>query len=366
MKYYIIAGEASGDLHGSNLMSNIVIKDSGADFRFWGGDKMSAVGGHMVKHYKDMAFMGFVEVIKNLSTILKYMSECKADISLYNPDILILIDYPGFNLRIAEWAKKRKIKVVYYIVPQVWAWHTSRVKKLRAYTDKLLVILPFEKEFFERHNCNVVFVGHPLLDEMEKSSREYDYKKEIKLALLPGSRKQEINAMLKIFLDTAKLLKMDCVIAGAQSIPVEFYEKIISQFEQKDFKITLVMGNTYQVLSKSQTAFVASGTATLETALFGVPQVVCYKGNPISYLIAKSLVKLKYISLVNLILEKPAVKELIQNALTSNELAKEYQQLNAEINRNALMKDYNELQKRLGGSGASERASVEIVNLLKP
>jgi len=316
MKYYIIAGEASGDLHASNLMYALKQQDETAEFRCWGGDLMEEAGGQLVKHYRDLAFMGFTEVVLNLKTILNNISFCKKDILQYQPDLLILIDYPGFNLRIAEFAHEKNIKVFYYIAPQVWAWHTSRVKKMKEHINQLFVILPFEKAFFAKHEWeNVHFVGHPLLDAIQNRKLKNLEKKPLVLAsqkpiiaLLPGSRKQEIKRILPVMLQVVSdFPNYQFVIAGAAALPFSFYEKFITDKKNVGF----VHNQTYDLLENATAALVASGTATLETALFEVPQIVCYKGGFLSVAIAKRLVKLTHISLVNLILEKEAVKELI-------------------------------------------------------
>ena len=302
MKYYIIAGEASGDLHGSNLMKELKIKDPQAEFRFWGGDLMQQQGGTLVKHYKDLAFMGFSEVIMNLRTILGNIKICKKDIQEYKPDAVILVDYPGFNLRIAEFVKALGIKVYYYISPQIWAWKTGRVHKIKKFVDKMFVILPFEKEFYAKYDFEVDFVGHPLLDAMKdlpeinfekfKSDHGLDDRKVI--ALLPGSRKQEIKKKLPIMLSVEKdFPKYQFVVAGAPSLDLDFYKEI------GDNQIKIVSNKTYDLLRISEAALVTSGTATLETALLNIPEVVCYKGSRISYEIGKRVVKyIKFISLV--------------------------------------------------------------------
>jgi len=328
MKYYIIAGEASGDLHGANLMKALLDKDPAADFRFWGGDRMAKVGGTLIKHYRELAFMGFWEVLTNLRTILKNIDYCKKDIANFKPDVLIFIDYPGFNMRIAKWAKQQHIPTHYYISPQIWAWKENRIKAIKRDVDFMYVILPFEKAFYEqKHQYPVHFVGHPLLDaiaqreevdaETFKSENGLDSRPII--ALLPGSRKQEIAKMLKIMLSVVDdYHQYQFVIAGAPSIDYEFYQQFI-----KEENVHFVSGKTYDLLSVSYAALVTSGTATLETALLNVPEVVCYKGSWLSYHIAKRIIKLKYISLVNLIMDKPVVTELIQGDLTKKNVEKE-------------------------------------------
>ncbi|MCM2302241.1 MAG: lipid-A-disaccharide synthase [Flavobacteriaceae bacterium] len=367
MKYYIIVGEASGDLHASNLMKSLKKHDTKAEFRFWGGDLMQAQGGTLVKHYRDLAFMGFAEVFMNLRTILKNISFCKKDVLGYKPDILILVDYPGFNMRIAEFAKKNNIQVHYYISPQIWAWKENRIKKIKRDVDKMYVILPFEKPFYEdKHQFPVHFVGHPLLDAIanKHSVSEEEFRKKYQLgekpiiALLPGSRKQEINKMLSVMLEMiADFPAYQFVIAGAPSQEYEFYQPFL-----KNYKVKFISNKTYDLLANSYAAIVTSGTATLETALFKVPQIVCYKANSISYMIAKRLVNLKYISLVNLIMDKEVVTELIQNDFNKNRLKMELQKILDENYRKEIFINYFELEKVLGGKGASDRIAKLITS----
>lgn len=365
MNYYIIAGEASGDLHASNLMKELKVLDVDARFRCWGGDLMKAQGADLVKHYEDLAFMGFTEVVMNLRTILNNIDFCKKDILEHRPNVLILVDYPGFNLRIAEFAKQNNIKVFYYISPQVWAWKQSRVHKIKKIVDKMFVILPFEKEFYKGFNYDVDFVGHPLLDAVANYSEisnklTVDTNKPI-IALLPGSRKQEIKTMLPLMLSMVNYYKNYCfVIAGAPSQNKEFYEQFIN-----DSNVKIVFNETYQLLQKSHAALVTSGTATLETALFGVPEVVCYKGGAISFAIAKQLVKVDYIALVNLIMKKEIVKELIQNELNENNLKTELDKLLQPATRNEMLSNYAELKTKLGGVGASKKAAKLMMEYLK-
>ena len=367
MKYYIIAGEASGDLHASNLIREIKLIDREAGFRCWGGELMEKEGVELVKHYRDLAFMGFVEVIANLTTIFRNIKFCKEDVSEYKPDALILIDYPGFNLRIAEWAHKNGIKVFYYISPQVWAWNQSRVKKMKKVIDRLFVILPFEKDFFKTHAMEVDFVGHPLLDEIENHKdsgfSEYNvFEKDLipskpVIALLPGSRKQEIKTMLPLMIELSKdYPQFKFIIAGVSTLQGEFYQNII-----KDYPISIVFEQTYNLLKISYAALVTSGTATLETALFNVPQVVCYKGNPISYHIARKIIKIKYISLVNLIMDKLVIKELIQKEFNISLLKHEFEKITTNENyRKMLTDEYNQLKIKLGGKGASAKTASLI------
>ncbi len=366
MKYYIISGEASGDLHASNLMKSLKKEDGNAEFRFWGGDLMQEVGGTLVKHYKDLAFMGFAEVFMNLRTILNNIKFCKKDLLEYTPDALILVDYPGFNMRIAEFAKKHKITVHYYISPQIWAWKENRIKKIKRDVDQMYVILPFEREFYEdKHDFPVHFVGHPLLDAIANRtpvdpaffSAENDLDDKPIIALLPGSRKQEITKMLAIMLAMApKFPDHQFVIAGAPGQDLSFYQKFLS-----DDNIAIVENKTYDLLSVATAALVTSGTATLETALFKVPEVVCYKGNELSYQIGKRLVNIKYISLVNLILDKEVVTELIQDEFNETKLENELFKILDHKSREEMFDQYYELEKALGGKGASEKTAKLII-----
>jgi lipid-A-disaccharide synthase len=365
MKFYIIAGEASGDLHASNLMRELKVLDANAQFRCWGGDLMKTQGADLVKHYRDLAFMGFTEVLLNIRTIFKNIDFCKKDILANKPDVLILIDYPGFNLRIAEFAKANGIKVFYYISPQIWAWKQSRIHKIKRVVDKMFVILPFEEAFYRRFDYAVDFVGHPLLDAVANYNAQAD---ELSLnnnkpiiALLPGSRKQEIATMLPLMLSMQKQYPdYQFVVAGAPSQTKEFYQTFIGSSP-----VQIVFNKTYQLLKRSHAALVTSGTATLETALFGVPEVVCYKGGKISFAIAKQLVKVDYISLVNLIMDKEIVKELIQNELNESNLKIELDKLLTAETRNKMLLDYNELKEKLGGSGASKKTAELMVEYLK-
>jgi len=372
MKYYIIAGEASGDLHGSNLIRALQVEDTDSQFRVWGGDKMQATGAQLVKHYKELAFMGFVEVAKNIRTISKNFSSCKNDIAKYQPDVLILIDYSGFNLRIAKWAKTAGFKIFYYISPQVWASRSGRVQKIKRDVDRMFVILPFEEKFYQQYNYKVDFVGHPLLDVIhqyknkpQENSTLSNLKKPI-IALLPGSRKQEINHMLPTMLAmTTRFPDYHFVIAGAPSQSLSFYEDF-RQIAQEAFEgqIQIVTNQTYELLNLAKAAIVTSGTATLEAALFKVPEVVCYKGNPISYWIAKQIIKVKYISLVNLILDRPLVKELIQDDFTGEKLEASVVELFDESRKRKILEGYEKLQQILGNEGASKRAAQMMVGYL--
>jgi len=367
MKYYLIAGEASGDLHASNLMRALKKQDSKANFRFWGGDLMQAVSGKLVKHYKDLAFMGFLEVLMNLKTITNNLKFCKEDLLKYHPDALILVDYPGFNMRIAKFAKTHNIKVHYYISPQIWAWKENRIKSIKRNVDAMYVILPFEKDFYEKkHHFKVHFVGHPLIDAIahRKPTDEKAFRKTHKLsnkpiiALLPGSRKQEIKKMLHIMLSlSADFDEYQFVIAGAPGLETSFYKTFATAPN-----ISFLLNKTYDLLSIATAALVTSGTATLETALLKVPEIVCYKGSWASYQIGKRVVDLKFISLVNLILDKEAVTELIQNNFNKKRLKAELIAILEPKNRDRIYGDYYELEQKLGGTGASENTAKLIIN----
>lgn len=385
MKYYIIAGEASGDLHGSNLIKQLKEQDSQADFRCWGGDLMQAAGGHIVKHYKDLAFMGFVEVLTNLRTIFRNLDFCKQDILEYRPDALILIDYPGFNMRIARWAHAHRLasnspqkssapgsqaapfKIIYYISPQVWAWKENRVKQIRETVDKMLVILPFEKEFYRKWNYAVEYVGHPLVEVIDGYKAPAGaipaFEKPV-VALLPGSRKQEILKKLPVMLEVSKEFPgYQFVVAQAPGQDQSFYNELLAPYPN----VAAVSNQTYPLLQRAHAACVTSGTATLETALFGVPEVVCYKGSAISYHIARRLIKVKYISLVNLIMDKPVVKELIQDDLTPANLRRELGAiLSNPDRRRQLALDYQALKSLLSQGGhASANAAHSIIAYLR-
>jgi len=369
MKYYFIAGEASGDLHAANLIKELRLNDVGANIRAWGGDRMEREGAVLVKHYKDLAFMGFVEVLKNLRTIFHNLDFCKKDILAFKPDVLILVDYPGFNLRIAEWAHEQGIKVFYYISPQIWAWKQSRVKQIRRTVDKMFVILPFEKEFYKRFGVEVDFVGHPLLDAIAAETEEHPFvaeefitrnKLSVKplIALLPGSRKQEIMVMLHKMMSVIDFFpEYQFVIAGVDAVPESFYQSVIGTRPVK-----LIFKQTHELLRSSVAALVTSGTATLETALLNVPEVVCYQGGYISYLIARQLIKVKYISLVNLIMDRVVVKELIQDQLNTSNLKRELDLiLKSPQERQRIFSDYSELKHLLGDKGASKKAA-QLIN----
>ncbi len=361
MKYYLIAGEASGDLHGSNLIKQIHQLDNGANIRCWGGPMMQAAGAEVIKDYKDLAFMGFVEVVMNLKTILRNIKFCKKDIVGFKPDVLVLIDYPGFNLRIAKWAKQQGFKTVYYISPQIWAWKENRVHDIKKYVDKMIVILPFEKDFYKRWNYEVEYVGHPLVEVIEQFKATHTTVNEDKkiIALLPGSRKQEIKIKLPVMLEVSKAFpQYQFIVAKAPGQDDAFYEPFLKPYNN----VSAMGGKTYELLNKATAALVTSGTATLETALFGVPEVVCYKGNALSYRIAKWVIKVKYISLVNLIMDKPVVKELIQHEMTTENCINELKQLlENEERKLQLNKDYVTLKNLLSQGGNASYNAAKIV-----
>jgi lipid-A-disaccharide synthase len=368
MKLYVIAGEASGDLHGSNLMKALLHENSAISFRFWGGDKMAQVAGAPKKHIKELAFMGFLEVILNIRTIFRNIAFCKKDILEFNPDAVILIDYPGFNLRIAKWAKENNIKVLYYISPQIWAWKQKRGHLIREVVDEMYCILPFEQEFYKKFNVQAQYVGHPLIDAIEQfQATEYDQKRFLEqnnldhrpiLALLPGSRKQEIRIKLPLMLEAAKKYaeSHQIVIAGAPNHDESFYNSLSQNIPTK-----IVFGLTYDLLSCAELALVTSGTATLETALFNVPQVVCYKGSAISYHIAKRLIKVPYISLVNLILNRELVTELIQAECNPKQMVEELDKITSGEKAQLILEGYIELKSLLGGQGASKRTAQHML-----
>ncbi|MDN3705782.1 lipid-A-disaccharide synthase [Myroides ceti] len=366
MKYYIIAGEASGDLHGSNLMKALYRQEPEAQVRFWGGDLMQQTGGTLVKHYKELAFMGFAEVVMNLTTILKNIAFCKEDILKFQPDVIIFIDYPGFNMRIAKWAKQKEFDTHYYISPQIWAWKENRIKAIKRDVNHMYVILPFEKDFYEeKHHFPVHFVGHPLIDAIEefrlRDQEDFHAKHGLDprplIALLPGSRKQEITRLLTEMLAVVDdFPDYQFIIAGAPSLEYDFYKPFIKQENVK-----FVSNETYSLLNHSHAAIVTSGTATLETALFKVPEVVVYKANNISYQIAKRVINLKYISLVNLIMDEPVVTELIQKDCNKKRIKEELNKVINISSRAKILSDYRRLEEKLGGGGASDA----VVNTIK-
>jgi len=366
MKYYIIAGEASGDLHGSNLIKEIKKLDSNAAIRCWGGDKMQAAGGTLAKHYRDLAFMGFAEVIRNLPEIIRNFSFCKKDIEAFNPDAVVLINYSTFNLRIAKWAHLQRstngqhpFKTIFYISPQVWAWKESRVKTIKKYVDKMIVIFPFEKSFFKKWNYDVDYVGHPLVDVIDNFKKKYFNTKPSgnTIALMPGSRMQEINSQLPVMLQASKNFPgYNFVIAKAPSVDEAFYKKFLNDYPDVDMN-----DNSYYLLMKSTAALVTSGTATLETALFGVPEIVCYKTGNLSYQLARRLIKLKFICIVNLIMNKEVVKELIQHKLTAENITIELQKiLNDASTTERIKNDYSDLKNLLSLEGNASANAAKI------
>ncbi len=361
-KLYVIAGEASGDLHGSNLLKSLFARQPDLHCRVWGGDLMQQAGGELVKHYRDLAFMGFWEVVTNLRTILRNLEFCKKDILQYQPDALVLIDYPGFNLRIARWAKQQGIRVIYYISPQIWAWHTSRVQAIRRDVDSMLVILPFEQDFYRQHGVEVAFVGHPLLDAVAQFAQQAQPlvlpEDKPVIALLPGSRRQEVRRILPVMLAASRAFTdHQLVVAGAAALSADFYAEFLREYPH----VRLIQGKTYAILRQAQAALVKSGTSTLETALFDVPQVVCYAGNPLSYQIAKRVVQVKYISLVNLIADAPVVEELIQADLTPDNASHALTRILQPDVRAVMQEQYAALRQKLGSGGASDRAAEAVL-----
>ena len=377
MKYYIIAGEASGDLHGSNLMKGLYAADPQCDVRFWGGDRMAAVGGTMVRHYKGTAVMGFVEVLAKANKILGNLSFCKKDILEYSPDVVILIDFAGFNLKIARFAKEHGIRTFYYIAPKVWAWKEGRITKLRKYVDKLFIIFPFEIEYFHKKGIDAIYRGNPLIDSIANHRSSHETRAEFLqrhhleekpiIALLAGSRKTEISWLLPRFKEAAALLPegYQVLLAGAPSIELEYYRKYI-----EGSNIKLIPDDTYGVLRNAEAAVVASGTASLETALIGTPQVVCYGGNPISFWIAKQFIlhskSISYISLGNLIINRQAFRELLQDDCTGKTISDEVERLISDHQyRDEMLHNYSEIQKALGGEGASVKVAEAMIEELK-
>ena len=371
MKYYLVAGEASGDLHGSNLMKGLKLHDSDAEFRFFGGDLMAAVGGTLVKHYREMAFMGFLEVVKNLRTISRNFSDCQNDIAAFRPDVIILIDYPGFNFRIAKWAKERGIKVFYYIAPKVWAWKEGRVKRIQQHVDKLFTIFPFETDYFRRFGIEVCYEGNPLIDALDQkrdslpSFEEFVEKNQLEnkkiVGVLAGSRKQEVEKCLPLMKQVAaRFPEYQFVVAGAPSLSREFYAPFLS-----DGKVKMVYNQTYELFSVSTAALVTSGTATLEAALHNVPQAVCYRTSHVSAIIAKTFIKIKWVSLVNIIMKREVVRELLQYDMTVEKMSQELEALlPGGAKREQVLRDYAELMKMLGEVGSSERTAKRMVELI--
>ena len=377
MKYYLIVGEASGDLHASNLMKALKEQDAQADFRFFGGDLMREVGGTLVKHYKELAYMGFIPVLLHLRTIFKNMDYCKSDILEWQPDVVILVDYPGFNLKIAEFVKKNtKIPVYYYISPKIWAWKEYRIKNIKRDVDELFSILPFEVDFFKGHQYPIHYVGNPCVDAVDAFQKAHTEtfeeftsanglsEKPI-IALLAGSRKQEIKDNLPDMLEAAKPFVNDyqLVLAGAPSMELAYYQQYIGG----DVPVKIVFGQTYRLLAQAKVALVTSGTATLETALFRVPQVVCYylaMGKVISFL-RKHILKVKYISLVNLVANKEVVRELVADTMTVENVRSELDALlNDADYRGKMLQEYDRMIKILGPAGASHQAASKMINLL--
>lgn len=367
MKYYIIAGEASGDLHGGNLIRELKKMEPEAEFLCWGGEHMQQAGGNILKHYRDLAFMGFWEVITNLSTILSNIRFCKKDILHHNPDIIVFIDYPGFNLRMAKWAKKHGYKTIYYISPQLWAWKENRIETIKSYVDRMLVILPFEKEFYQKHAYAVDYVGHPLVQAIEdfrikqrESKATFLPPGKPVIALLPGSRKQEIIKKLPEMLKATRYFPdFRFVVARAPETDETLYREAMKEYPD----VLMVHNKSYALLSMATAALVTSGTATLETALFRVPQIICYKGNPLSYLIARKLIKVKYIGLVNLIMNKEVVKELIQQDLNEDNLVRELKAIAfPSATRNRILDDYEQLIRILSEEGPASRKAASIIS----
>lgn len=361
MRYYIIAGEASGDLHGANLILALKAQDPEAEVRCWGGDKMAAAGGEVVKHIRDLAFMGFWEVVKHLGTILSNISFCKKDILAFRPDVVILIDYPGFNFRLFKFLRKNNIRIFYYISPQLWAWKTSRIHQVKAYVERMFVIFPFEKSFYEKYNVAVDYVGHPLLDELNKETQQEASARNV-IALVPGSRKQEILALLPEYLKVIKHFPEEqFVVTGMSSIGENFYRQLIG-----DYPVRLEMDKTYEVLKQAKAAIVTSGTATLEAALHNVPEVIAYKGSWVSYYIAKSLIKnIQYICIVNLICDERVVEELIQTEVNEARLVKELHYLLSETGKVKISEGYSRLKQILGQHGASQKTAELMVEELR-
>jgi len=366
MKVFILAGEASGDLHGSNLVLALKALNKDIECCGWGGELMEQAGTKIVKHYRDLAFMGFIEVAMNIRTIRKNFKKCRQDILDFKPDVVVMIDYPGFNLRMAPFVKAQNISLVYYISPQIWAWKHSRIHKIKRLVDEMLVILPFEKDYYKRFGMEVDFVGHPLIDAIKAdglksgNNTASTASRNNLIALLPGSRKQEISKILPIMLESFDGLEdYQLVIAGAPSIQDSFYKDILGSR-----RIPIGRDGTYSILKKATAALVTSGTATLESALLKVPEVVCYKGNYLSYLIAKRLVKVKFISLVNLIMDKEIVKELIQKDCNRELINKELKKVIIGKDRNKMLADFEELSNILGGAGASKRAAKVVLKTL--
>lgn len=365
MKYFIIAGEASGDLHSAAVAEAIRARDKDAVLMGWGGDEMESAGVKVLKHYRELAFMGFVEVLKHLPRILRNFREVKAQIRAFDPDALILTDYPGFNLRMAKWAHRQGIRVFYYISPQLWAWKESRVKLVRKYVEHMYVILPFEKPFYDRHGIEVTYVGHPLarrIDRLRESLPDRDGQKH--LVLLPGSRRREIADMLPVMLKAASMHPgYRVTVAGAPSIPAELYYEIIAETGVPG--ITLTFRRTYALLAQASVAFCTSGTATLETALFGVPQIVCYKGDRLSYLLARRLIRVPYIAMANLICNTQVIPELIQDDFNVEKLSRTFEEIMRPERLAQMKRHYADLHDMLDAGDPGARVAEDVIQRLK-
>jgi lipid-A-disaccharide synthase len=372
MRYFIIAGEQSGDLHGSNLIRGLRSADPSSEIFCWGGELMEEAGGKLLMHYRRLAIMGFVAVVKNLGTIARNMKLCKEQIKECSPDVVILIDFPGFNLRIAGFAKNAGFRVFYYISPKLWAWKESRVEKIKMYVDRMFIIFPFEVDFYRKHNIDVQYYGNPLVDEIGRKKELMGSREDIRrslgldsrpvIGMLAGSRKGEIKHILPQMLKMIKHFQgYQFVLAAVQSIPESYYRKFIG-----DLPVKMITGKSYEIMLASEASLVKSGTSTLEAALLNTPQVVCYKGDEISFQIARLVVKIRVFSLVNLIMEREVVKELIQFLLTEENLVKELRAiLPGGSGREKMLADYTELRTRLGPAGASVRIAEEMVEYLK-
>ncbi len=374
MKYYLIAGEASGDLHGSNLMKGLLKNDPAAGFRFWGGDKMAAAGGgkNLAKHYKKTSFFGVTEVIKNLGTVLSQLRECKEDVAKFSPDVLILIDYPGFNFKMAKFAHKRGLKVFYYISPKVWAWKESRVKRIKKYVDRLFIIFPFEIEYFRKKGVEAIYEGNPLVDSIEEKLSHIPPKEQFLhengldgrplVALLAGSRASEIKNNLPFMVELSKLFPdHQFVVGGVSWLDRSQYDSYL-----EGTSVRHVCDKTYELLKYSEAAVVTSGTATLEAALIGTPEIVCYKSDPFSVLFGRMVIKVRFISLVNLIMDREVVRELIQSDMSMEKASKELENiLPGGSKRTGMLSDFEELRRIVGGPGASERFAAKMVEILK-
>jgi lipid-A-disaccharide synthase len=368
MRYYLIAGERSGDLHGANLLRAIHQHDPEAECRAWGGEQMQAAGATLVRHYRDTAFMGLGTVLRNLFKIRAFFKECEADVLAYQPDVLILIDYAGFNMRMARFAKTHGVRTFYYISPKVWAWNQRRALSIKAYVDKLFVIFPFEVDFFKQYHYEAHYVGNPLLDAIrafepnEAFATQHGLDARPVVALLPGSRRQEVAGMLPVMLSVVSHFPdYQFVVAKVSNLPAALYDALLVHYPQ----VRVVQDAAYDLLSVAEAALVTSGTATLETALFRVPQVVCYRTGGLTYWVGRRLIKVKYLSLVNLMLNKAAVPELIQSELNTEQLRKHLTDILQGGGRDQQLKDYAHLAQIVGEPGASERAGTLMVQYLK-